>query len=100
MRARIYVDEKLAGYLEKLDSGYRFTYLSNYKGSSVSLTMPATSSQYDYDSFPPFFDGLLPEGFMLESLLKRAKLDRNDFLRQLITVGGDLVGNVTVEEDK
>ncbi|MCB1134789.1 MAG: HipA N-terminal domain-containing protein [Chlamydiia bacterium] len=100
MKARIYVDKHFAGYLEKVNSGYRFTYIVGYTGPSVSLTMPSTRSQYEWDTFPPFFDGLLPEGMMLEALLKRAKLDRYDFLGQLITVGRDLVGNVTVEGDK
>ncbi len=100
MRAKIYVDQQLAGYLEKRNNGYRFVYLSGYHGQSVSLTMPTTQSQYDYETFPPFFDGLLPEGMMLEALLKRAKLDRSDLFGQLITVGGDLVGNITVKADQ
>jgi serine/threonine-protein kinase HipA len=86
--------------LEKRDGGFRFTYLPGYRGEPISLTMPLTQSQYDYDTFPPFFDGLLPEGVMLEALLKRAKLDRNDLFGQLLVVGGDLVGNVTVVVDE
>lgn len=100
MRAKVFVDHVLAGYLEQLNHGYRFTYLQDYEGEAISLTMPKENQVYDYAEFPPFFDGLLPEGMMLEALLKRGKLDRNDFLGQLISVGGDLVGNVTVEADK
>ncbi|CDR34237.1 HipA N-terminal domain-containing protein [Criblamydia sequanensis] len=59
--------------------------------------MPTTKQVYEYDKFPPFFEGLLPEGMMLEGLLRHAKLDRDDLIGQLITVGKDLVGNVTVE---
>ena len=59
--------------------------------------MPLTQLIYDYDKFPPFFEGLLPEGMMLEGLLRHTKIDRNDLMGQLIAVGGDLVGNVTVE---
>jgi serine/threonine-protein kinase HipA len=59
--------------------------------------MPLTRSVYEYDKFPPFFEGLLPEGMMLEGLLRNAKIDRYDLITQLIAVGGDLVGNVTVE---
>ena len=99
MRAKVYVDGNLAGYLEKSDGKYQFTYLSSYQGCPVSLTMPTTQSQYVYEMFPPFFDGLLPEGIMLEALLKRTKIDRDDLLSQLIAVGADLVGNVTVEAD-
>lgn len=98
-KARVLVDGIPAGELLELERGrlYRFNYFEAYNGPSVSLTMPATVRSYDYDKFPPFFEGVLPEGLMLEGLLKYAKIDRSDLMTQLITVGGDLVGNVTVE---
>ncbi len=98
-RAKIFVDDVLAGYLEEIERGknYRFTYLEAYKGYPVSLEMPLKNLIYNYDKFPPYFEGVLPEGVMLEGLLRQTKLDRDDLMGQLITVGGDLVGNVTVE---
>jgi len=98
-KANVFVDGVLAGELREIEKGkhYRFVYLENYNGSSVSLTMPKEQLIHDFDKFPPFFEGVLPEGFMLESLLKRSKIDRDDLLSQLIQVGGDLVGNVTVK---
>jgi serine/threonine-protein kinase HipA len=59
--------------------------------------MPVADRQFGYTSFPPFFDGLLPEGFLLESLLRDRKLDRGDNFGQLLAVGADMVGAVTVE---
>ena len=53
-----------------------------------------------FDKFPSFFDGALPEGPRLEALLRQAKLDRTDYFGQLVTVGADLVGAITVEEIK
>lgn len=98
--ARIYVNGIEAGTLSELDFGkkYRFEYKESYKGSPVSLTLPTSQSAYEFDSFPPFFDGLLPEGYQLDGLLKFAKIDRNDLFAQLLAVGDDLVGNVTVRE--
>ncbi len=98
-RAKVFVDGVLAGEIQEIEreKKYRFLYLEDYKGPSVSLEMPLTQLIYDYDKFPPFFEGLLPEGMMLEGLLRQTKLDRNDLMGQLIAVGGDLVGNVTVE---
>ena len=55
---------------------------------------------YVFPAFPAFFEGLLPEGMMLESLLRKFKLDHTDYFGQLIQVGHDLVGAVTVEEIK
>lgn len=101
-KAKIFVNDLLAGELHEVEKGkkYEFIYLENYQGPSVSLEMPLIHRKYQYDRFPPFFEGLLPEGIMLEGLLKYGKIDRNDLMTQLITVGGDLVGNVTVEEFK
>ena len=95
----MFVDGQLAGELQELQRGrqYRFVYLEDYKGSSVSLEMPTNRLVYEFDRFPPFFEGLLPEGIMLEGLLRQTKLDRDDLMGQLITVGKDLVGNITIE---
>ena len=97
--ASILVNGEHAGQLQELERGkrYQFRYLPGYTGPSVSLEMPTTQEIYLFDRFPPFFEGLLPEGVMLEGLLRQTKIDRNDLLAQLITVGADLVGNVTVE---
>jgi serine/threonine-protein kinase HipA len=66
----------------------------------VSLTMPVSDKVYEFSAFPPFFEGLLPEGYQLEGLLKFGKVDRNDFFAQLLAVGDDMVGNITVKEVK
>ena len=98
--AKILVNEQDAGILKELKFGkqYSFEYIESYSGTPVSLTMPLSKLVYEFDSFPSFFDGLLPEGYQLEGLLKFGKIDRNDFFSQLVAVGGDLVGNVTVKE--
>jgi len=89
-----------AGILEEQERGklYTFTYLQEYAGPPVSLTMPLSTREYSFAAFPPFFDGVLPEGVQLEGLLRQRKIDRNDLFAQLHTVGNDLVGAVTVEE--
>lgn len=88
-----------AGVLNELDNGRcQFQYDFEYAGTPVSLTMPVQPESYDFDAFPPFFDGLLPEGLMLDALLRQLKIDRRDSFAQLCAVGGDLVGAVTVEQ--
>lgn|SRR5665811_1312859 len=98
--AKILVSGLEVGILTELDFGkkFRFEYINNYSGTPISLTMPLSQLVYEFDSFPPFFDGLLPEGYQLDGLLKFGKIDRNDLFSQLVTVGDDLVGNVTVKE--
>lgn len=87
------------GYLEKTDGEYVFFYIKDYHGSPISLAMPVRLEPYVFDRFPPFFDGLLPEGVQLEALLRQNKIDSHDYLAQLKAVGGDLVGAVTVLSD-
>lgn len=98
-KAKIYVNNVFAGHLLEIEKGrsYQFVYDENYQDDPVSLTMPTDQKQYSYPRFPPFFDGLLPEGVQLEALLKIGKIDADDYLEQLIQVGHDLVGNITVE---
>lgn len=101
-KAKVFVDGILAGYLEEWEKNknYEFTYLNDYQGSSISLTMPIKQRKYHFDRFPPFFDGFLPEGFMLDALLRIAKIDEDDRFEQLMRVGGEMVGNITVKRDE
>jgi len=99
-KAKVYVKGIEAGILTELVKGkeYVIEYLDNYNGPEISRTMPTSQRVYKFNEFPPFFDGLLPEGIQLEGLLKIKKIDRTDYFSQLIAVGGDMVGVVTVKE--
>ena len=97
-KARVFVNGINAGILEELNNGtYKFSYRSDYHQAPVSLTMPVEKGIYEFDHFPSFFEGLLPEGIMLEALLRKYKIDKNDYFGQLIKVGHDVVGAVTIE---
>ncbi len=100
-RAKVFNFGIHCGYLDEIIKGkeYKFQYLELYNGEPVSLTMPLEKKEYIFNEFPPFFDGLLPEGFMLEALCRRMKVDKDDSFRQLLLVGGDAVGSVTVEPE-
>lgn len=99
-KAKVFVDCVESGVLTELEFAkkYRFEYLEGYNGKAVSLTLPLSQQIYEFDNFPPFFDGLLPEGYQLEGLLKIRKVDRNDYFAQLMAVGSDLIGIITVKE--
>ncbi len=97
-RARVLVHAEPAAVLEDLGNGrYRLAYDPGYRGAPVSLALPVEGVPYEFDGFPPFFDGLLPEGRQLDSLLRLAKLDAKDYFGQIVAVGAELVGAVTVE---
>lgn len=78
---------------------YVFHYLEGYTGPPISLTLPVRNEPYAFHSFPTFFDNLLPEGYMLEMMLRRTKLDKDDYMGQLLLIGHDCVGAVSVVPD-
>jgi serine/threonine-protein kinase HipA len=98
--AHVFVCGKKAAIFTEIEKNksYQLTYLPGYEGPNISLTLPKRQESYEFDSFPPFFDGLLPEGPQLEGLLRLQKIDRTDYFAQLLSVGHDLVGAVSVEE--
>ena len=98
-KAKVYINGIYVGILSEIKkrTSYEFNYIDGYDGDAVSLTMPVKKRAFIFDRFPPFFEGLLPEGVLLESLLKRKKIDSDNLFLQLITVGKDMVGDVTVE---
>ena len=99
-RAEVLMHGIPAGILEEIETGkkYWFIYFGKYIGHSIELTMLVDGKEFVFNRFPPFFDGLLPEGLLLEGLLRQRKIDKFDYLSQLIAVGNDLVGAVTVQE--
>ena len=101
IKLRILNHGKLAGILEYSEEDhYLFCYDEAYQGAPISLTMPLEKQSFHYKKLPPFFDGLLPEGIMLEALLRKYKLDKSDYMGQLKQIGQDVVGSVTIEEMK
>jgi serine/threonine-protein kinase HipA len=99
-QARIFVHNfPAARLIEHTAIQYEIIYDEDYKGPSISLTLPLEKKSYSFSSFPAFFDGLLPEGIQLEALLKQRKINKNDYFSQLLAVGEDLVGAVTVRPE-
>jgi len=99
-KADVYMHGEKAGWLTEIEKNreYRFEYDNGYSGPPVSVTLPADKKKYSFESFPPFFEGLLPEGANLDMLLRTNKIDRNDLFDILLAVGNDTVGAVTVKE--
>lgn len=97
-KATVYQKGILAGYLEEIGPDiWSFAYAPGYEGVPISLSMPVREAPYEFDRFPPVLEGVLPEGVQLEALLRKHKIDRQDAFGQLIIVGADLVGSLTIE---
>lgn len=99
-RAAIFCRGKRAGLLIKKDAGYEFIYDSGFlndpKAVPISLAMPLRAAPYESTELFPFFDGLLPEGWLLDLTCAVAKIDKDDKFRLLLHTGADPVGAVSV----
>lgn len=95
-KLRIHVGDRLAGHLTRTGKGYGFDYLPEYDGPPAFLGWDLQQQHREWEDFPPAFDGLLPEGVLLDQLLAKHKLDRTNKWDQLVAVGQDLTGFVTV----
>ena len=105
-KADIFYKEVKAGQLTEDDNGYLFCYDTSYLASEnaepISLTLPLTHLPYRSTVMFPFFDGLIPEGWLLDIATKNWKLNPNDRMGLLMTCCKDCIGAVGVigiEED-
>ena len=98
--ARIFVQNEFAGILSETDSGYSFFYDEQYlkkeNALAVSLTLPLTEKLYESKTLFPFFDGLIPEGWLLNVVTRNWKIDRKDRFGLLLAVCRDSIGDVSV----
>ena len=103
-KAYIYVRNIYAGVLSETDSGYTFAYDEKYLRSpdatAVSLTLPLSDVPYSSGTLFPFFDGLIPEGWLLGVVSRNWKIDINDRFGLLLVACKDGIGNVSVSEEK
>ncbi len=102
-KAKVYMQKELAGYLTETDEGYIFLYDTNYltgpTAKPVSLTLPLQKEQHLSKTMFPFFDGLIPEGWLLEIAENNWKLKERDRMGLLLVCCKDCIGSVSVEAD-
>lgn len=91
---------RLAGYIWQDEEGYHFVYLPAYLQSEspepVSLTLPLTGEEYLGATIFPFFDGLIPEGWLLDIAEHTWKLNPRDRIGLLLACCKDCIGAVSI----
>lgn len=99
-QAKVFLNNMLAGILTEDDLGYEFHYDSDYLKSddavAVSLTLPLTDKPYRDKVLFPFFDGLIPEGWLLDIAEQSWKISARDRFSLLLACCKDCIGNVSV----
>lgn len=88
------------GVLEELQTGSRFSYdpqwLERSDAEPVSLTLPLRAAAYESRSVHPFFENLLPEGWLLELSTAKLKIARDDVFGLILAMCADCIGAVEV----
>ncbi|MFH1453422.1 MAG: HipA N-terminal domain-containing protein [Armatimonadota bacterium] len=101
-RAYVNFHGEKAGIIEETDEGYRFTYDDGFmkKNKPISVSLPSAVEVYESTDLFPFFLGLLPEGWYLDIVAKKLKIDKKDLFGLLLATCGETTGAVSIEEIK
>lgn len=99
-QARIYRKNILAGLLTEEGGEYIFRYDSDYltspKAAAISLTLPLQQEAYTSPVLFPFFDGLIPEGWLLDVALRNTDISVLDRMSLLLLCCKECIGSVSV----
>ena len=99
-RAKVFISNTLAALLTEDEAGYEFMYLPEYLASNtaipVSLTLPLSDKPYRDKVLFPFFDGLIPEGWLLDIAEQSWKISARDRFSLLLACCKDCIGNISV----
>ncbi len=99
--AAIYYNDDLAGVLVETDDGeYEFSYDKKYirehPDQFITFTMPVREQVYKDKRLFPFFEGLIPEGWLLDIASKNWKINQNDRMGLLLACCQNCIGAVSV----
>lgn len=99
-KAEIYLQDRFVGMLEEHDTGYLFSYSSDYlksdDASAISLSLPLQEEPLEDKRLFPFFDGLIPEGWLLDIAKNTWKLNPRDRMGLLLACCRDCIGAVSI----
>lgn len=99
-QAKVYMYNRLAGILRESTDGYHFSYTPEYlawdRPEPISLTLPLKKETYTDKVLFPFFDGLIPEGWLLDIAERNWKIDNRDRMSLLLACCKDCIGAVSI----
>ena len=103
-QGKVYYKDSFAGIITENENGFNFKYNEDYllqeNAKPVSLTLPLRKDQYESSVMFSFFDGLIPEGWLLDIAEKNWKLDERDRMGLLLAFCKDCIGAVSVVPDE
>jgi serine/threonine-protein kinase HipA len=101
-QANVLYDERVAGLLTETDEGeyifqYNQQYLESEGSQPITLTMKLRSQPYVDKRLFAFFEGLIPEGWLLDIASKNWKLNPNDRMGLLLACCQNCIGAVSIQ---
>ena len=101
-KAIIFYDKVMAGELIETNDGdyvfqYDSDYVQKYPDQFISFSMPVRTEPFRDNKLFPFFEGLIPEGWLLNIASKNWKLNKNDRMGLLLACCQNCIGAVSVE---
>jgi len=99
--AKIYYKKIFAGKLTETNEGefvfkYDDQYVENHPAEFITFTMPVSKKPYIEKRLFPFFEGLIPEGWLLDIASKSWKINPNDRMGLLLVCCQNCIGAVSV----
>jgi serine/threonine-protein kinase HipA len=99
-RGEVSLDGQRVGVIEEIRTGSRFRYdrawLAREDAVPISLTLPLREEVYESSGLIPFFENLLPEGWLLELSTTKLKIAKDDAFGLLLATCADCIGAVEV----
>ena len=99
-QGKVFYKDELAGIIEEDANGVSFAYDKEYlkkvNAVPISLTMPLQKEPYTDKVMLPFFDNLIPEGWLLEIAEQNWKINPRDRMGLLLAFCKDTIGAVSV----
>lgn len=99
-QGKVFIGKQKAGMILENEEGYHFKYLPEYLKQSgvlpVSFTLPLQKEAFSSKTMIPFFDGLIPEGWLLDIAIETWKIDLRDRMGLLLSCCKDCIGAVSV----
>lgn len=99
-QAEIYRKDLFAGTLTEDGGEYRFrydeAYLAREDAQPISLTLPLQTEAFVSPVLFPFFDGLIPEGWLLDVALRNTDISILDRMSLLLLCCKECIGSVSV----
>lgn len=101
-RAEIYYNDVVAGILTETNEGeytfqYDKEYVVKYPDQFITFSMPVNERPYVENRLFPFFEGLIPEGWLLDIASKNWKINQNDRMGLLLACCQNCIGAVSVK---